>query len=266
MSDWETFEEKCCSYLNDSYGNDHVRFEVDGGRNSTSSDIKVYVKEINRFNIEVKSSVAQSGQFVVLNKDGKLIFSPRNKSDENEAKPFLDYMNDNYDLYKTPTTAGEELDMDSNEYNKWIIEHYHKKNEKFVITSDSFSFIIFPIEKYGDYFETKCTYRIKGSGSGKVAKKDANIVQLAFNGTSYRYESKGKDKNHYYYLQGTSGYKCGDSKIIGSYGYYVSRILDSGEILITRKSNTRNANVIFSVKNKKGQAIEDIEVFKEALK
>ena len=48
MSDWETFEEKCCSYLNDSYGNDHVRFEVDGGRNSTSSDIKVYVKEINR--------------------------------------------------------------------------------------------------------------------------------------------------------------------------------------------------------------------------
>lgn len=266
MSNWEDFEQKCCSYLNENYGSKDIRFELNGGSDSTAPDIKVCINGVNVFNMEVKSGVAQSGQFVVLNENGRLVFSPRNRSKECYAKPFIDYMNDHYNLYNTPTTASEELDMDPDVYNNWIINHYKHKKAKFVITGDSPAFIIFPIEHYGSYFETKCNYRIKGSGTGSVAKRDAEAVKTLFHATSYRFEPNGKKKYYYYYLSGCSGYKHADTETLGEYTYYVSRVCDSGEIRITRKSNTRNANVIFSIKLKKNQSHDDIELFKKALK
>ena len=91
------------------------------------------------------------------------------------------------------------------------------------------------------------------------------MVQALFKAKSHRYEPKDDKKYYYYYLSGCTGYKRGDSEKSGKYSYYVSQVLPSGEMLITRKSNTRNANVIFTIKLKKKQAPEDIAKFKEAL-
>ncbi len=258
MKVWQRFEDECCEYLNKTYGNSRIYFEVSGGSDSTSSDIKVYVNGANKFDIEVKSPEAQSGQFVVLNENGQLVFSPRNKSDIEEAIPFIDYMNANYSRFATATRSGVDLDIDAEESNKWIIRHYLNKNSRFMITRDNFSFVIFPIEQYGKYFETTCRYRIKKSGSNEVpfgASKD--IVSL-FSGISSTY--KGKKL----WIKSSKNFSKGDRLSFGDYDYLVSEKAD-GLLYIRRLSNTNNANVIFVISLKQGQDPKDLKAFENTL-
>ena len=259
MKAWQRFEDDCCKHLNNTYGSARVRFIVNGGSDSTSSDIKVYINGINKFNIEVKSPDAQSGQFVVLNENGKLVFSPRNKSDIEEAKPFLEYMNAHYDRYATATRAGVDLDMDSDACNEWIINHYLQKNSRYMITHDGFSFVIFPIEEYGKYFTTTCRYRIKKSGSTDIPVGTSRSVASLFNGTP---QYMGKKL----YVKSSKYYAKGDRLSLGEYNYLVSEKLSDGSLYIRRLSNTHNANVIFVISLKQDQDIRDLNAFEEALK
>lgn len=260
MEAWKRFEKECCDYLNYKYGNDKVRFVWDGGSDSTSADIMVYINNRNIFNIEVKSPQAQSGQFVVLNDNGTLVFSTRNKSNSEDAKPFLAYMNANYEQFAQATTSGVSLDMNPDEYNEWIVDHYLKRKVKFVITRDDFSFVILPIEKYGEYFDTTCLYRIKKSGSNEVPKSIANSVAKLFGGTAYRYELDKK-----LYVISSKRYSKGTKLTLGDYDYMVSMVLDDGALYIRRLSNTNNANVIFSISLKKRQNVRDLEIFEKYL-
>ena len=260
MDAWKSFEKECCDYLNRTYGNERVQFVWDGGSDSTSPDIMAFINGRNVFNIEVKSSQAQSGQFVVLNENDELIFSPRNKSDIEDARPFLAYMNANYDKYAVATTAGADLDMNPDEYNEWIIGHYLRRRVKFVITKDAFSFVILPIERYGEYFDTSCTYRIKKSGSAEVPRGAAASVARLFCGESYRYELGKK-----FCIVSSRRYFKGTRLTYGDYDYLVSSIMPDGALYIRRLSNTYNANVIFSIWLKKRQDIRDIELFKKYL-
>lgn len=260
MAGWQSFEQQCCDYLNRAYGSERVRFICDGGSDSTSPDIIVIIDGVNKFNIEVKSPQAQSGQFVVLNENGELIFSPRNRSNIEDALPFLTYMNANYDRYATATTSGVDLEMDPDEYNEWIINHYLEKNERFVITKDAYSFIIFPTQRYGEYFDTECTYRIKKSGSNEVPKSIANSVSELFGGVTYRYELGKK-----LCVISSKRYTKGTKLTLGDYDYMVSAVLDDGALYIRRLSNTNNANVIFSISLKKRQDARDLEIFEKRL-
>ena len=256
MKAWQRFEDDCCDYLNETYGSRRVRFVVNGGSDSTSSDIKVYINGINKFNIEVKSPAAQSGQFVVLNENGKLVFSPRNKSNIEEAKPFLEYMNAHYDRYATATKAGVDLDMEPDECNQWIINHYLQKDSRFMITRGGDSFVIFPIEEYGKYFSTTCRYRIKKSGSMEVPRFIAESIAGLFGGYSYRFEYGKK-----LCIKSNRRYDKGDRLTFGLYDYFVSAVLPDGALYIRRLSNTCNANVIFRITLKAGQEEDDLEEF-----
>lgn len=256
MDAWKSFEKECCDYLNRAYGNERVQFVWDGGSDSTSPDIMVFIDGRNAFNIEVKSPQAQSGQFVVLNENDELKFSPRNKSDIEDARPFLVYMNANYEKYAVATTAGADLDMNPDEYNEWIIGHYLRRRVKFVITKDAFSFVILPIERYGEYFDTSCTYRIKKSGSAEVPQGVAESITRLFGGYSYRYDLGKK-----LCIQSNRRYSKGDRLTWGDYDYLVSAVLPDGALYIRRLSNTYNANVIFTINLKTGQKENDLEKF-----
>lgn len=259
MREWEKFERECCDYLSKTYGSDRVSFIWEGGSDSTAPDIKVYIEGENKFNIEVKSTSAQSGQFVVLNQNGKFVFSSRNKSTAENAEIFLHYMNDNYDRFSIATTAGINLNLGANDINKWITEYYLSKNSQFIITRDCSSFIILPIDKYGEYFETICKYRIKRSGSSNVSKAYANKIVSLFGGQSYTYidEKKLCVKSNRYIVK--------DRLSLDNYDYYVSEKFDD-YLYIRKLSNTRNANVIFSIRLKQQQEFSDLELFKEALR
>lgn len=258
MKNWEKFENECCEYLNNTYGTDNIHFICDGGSDSTSPDIHVYIDGQNKFNIEVKSTSAQSGQFVVLNQNGVFVFSPRNKSNAEDAEVFLRYMNDHYDKFSRATTAGTYLDLNVDDSNKWIINHYLSKNSQFVITRSDRSFVILPTNKYGEYFETTCIYRIKKSGSSDVLSRDADKVVSLFDGQSHKYVDKKK-----LYVK-SDKYSVRDRLSLGGYDYFVSEKLEE-YLYIRRLSNTRNANVIFSVTLKQQQNSFDLELFEKAL-
>ena len=100
MEKWEEFEIECCNYLNEKYGGGCYKFVRIGASDSTASDIAFYKFDHHMFNIEVKMPQAQSGQFVVLDNNGTFVFSCLNKSNENDAKIFIDHMNANYELFK----------------------------------------------------------------------------------------------------------------------------------------------------------------------
>lgn len=262
MGNWQKLEIDCCNYLNNRYGSAKVKFEVTGGSDSNAPDIKVFINGLNKFNIEVKSSSAQSGQFVVFEQKGSFVFSSRNKSDEEDASTILQYMNVNYDKYKNITTTGVKLEMKDAEYISWVVRHYLSKNETFVITKYDNSFVLFPTNKYGEYFYTTANYRIKKSGSQDVTKSSLQLLKnyfLSFDEESILFY---KGKKLFIVTEKKLGLK--EKFFVGDIEFMVSEIIEN-EYYIRKLSNTRNANVIFSIKLKKQQDSFDLKLFEKEL-
>lgn len=254
MKTWEKIELECFEYIRDTYT--MASFEHKGFSNSNTPDIVAKLHNGETFNIEVKSATAQCGQFVLLVKNDQFVFSNENGSLEEFSTPFVEYMNQHFDDFKIPGTAGKEIDLDTEILAQWIEQYYALKGTRFFATKYRNNVVIFPINRIKDYFEIKCTYRIKKSGSRNVPKKCARAISIAL-GKDYYYDDK------YFILKDLSLkekeiVKCHDCE------FYVSEKRDDG-YKITVLSETRNANVIFKVKAKKAQDREDLELFEKAL-
>ncbi len=258
MKRWEQIELDCFNYIKENYSSDTVSFEHKGFSDSNAPDIIASLSNVNKFNIEVKSASAQGGQFVVLDKNGKFVFSKDNNSPESIATPFIDYMNERYKEYQNPGSKGKKLDISQEEQVKWITSYYSLKGVKFFATKYKSKVVVCPISKIKEYFEVSCKYRVKPSGSSNIPKKSAKRVAELFNG-NYLY-----DKKHF--ILSNVSLKLFDRIQDGNCAYYVSRQVGEGEFIITLLSKTENPNVIFTLKSKKSQDINDLQEFIEALK
>lgn len=259
MSNWKDFEKECCDYLNSTYGNNGVSFLNSGASDSTAPDIVLRKNGEQLFNIEVKMPIAQSGQFVVLNDGNEFIFSSKNKSNANDAEAFVEYMNNNFEKFKDVSTDGINVNMPEDEYLKWMVCHYMNKNEKFVITKGKLGFIIFPIEKYVDYFQTSCLYRIKDSGSTNVPHKYYRMLENHFSGEELYYDGK-------YLVLRTKNKHVEKSKFeVGGVIFIISDKTNDGYKL-TKKGKTQNPNIIFTIKLKQEQQVNDLNIFADSLR
>ena len=92
---WKTFELNCFNELVQQYS--HLcKIKYIGESDSTQNDVEIKTSTRN-FAVEVKSSIAQCGQFVLLPDNNKFVYSPNNKYKINkECQKILDYMNDNF--------------------------------------------------------------------------------------------------------------------------------------------------------------------------
>lgn len=261
MGSWQEFEQKCCDYLNRKYGNSHIVFRLSGASNSNAPDIMLYKDGQHLFNIEVKMAKAQSGQFVVKYENDQFVFSTANKTDEEDAAVIIDHMNKNKEKYKNVTTTSIPINMDVEEFSKWIVSHYLGKNEQFVITEGNNGFIIFPIEKYTDYFETTAAYRIKKSGSCDASQNNVDDLKAYFKAQNIPavFSFVGKKL----YMTGYS-MRIKEKISVGKYDYMVSSIDENG-CYLRRLSNTNNANVIFSISLKREQDLCDLKEFGEKI-
>ncbi len=260
----EEFEIKCYEFLKEKYGNNIIVFNLEGGMDSTKSDIVVKIKNSTRFYIEAKDTNAQSGQFVLVPNETNrtFIFSSKNKSQENEmTKMIIDYMNSDFDKFSNAGTAGKILDIEPSIFSEWIINHYTDKNVRYFISYLN-DFVIIPIRKFSEYFEVSSTYRVKKSGSAKPSQKDVSTIIKKIKEKYSLASFSSIDERQFVEIKES----IVDKKyIIGDYTYYLSE-KKPHFYEIRKLSNTNNMNVIFSIKLIKSQDISDLKEFELDLK
>ena len=235
---WKSFEQECTEYLNEKYG---IKFEQQGESDSTVSDI-LYRGDDNKFYIEAKMSNAQCGQFVLLPDLKNCVFkySPKNKTKENEyTRMIIDFMDSNFYDFCNSGTAGSDINMPKYVFYKWIINYYKEKGAEFFITKDRSKFLIFPIDQFSKYFDVTAKYREKKSGSSSLNNHNKPDFEYAMGTAGIDFSFNGLDIISDKPLDGI--------KVNGNKYDYLLREGD-GNYKVRKLSNTRNANVIFSIK------------------
>lgn len=261
MVNWMDFEDECLDYLQYKYGS-KCEFTAMGNADSTNPDIFVTTCR-SQFYIEVKKANAQSGQFVLFPDYSKneFIFSPRNKTEENEfTKMITDYMNDYFTYFNAAGTAGKGLNIDKNIFYNWIVDYYSSKGVKYFMTKGD-SYIILPVSNFKNHFSVSAKYRVKRSGSSHPSVKyQRDVISML--------ENRYNISNHS--IEGKKLFVFGDGSvdrirfIMGDYEYYLAE-KEIGKYEVRQLSNTYNMNVIFSISLKAKQDREDLNTFENEL-
>lgn len=264
ISNWEKHEIDCFEYLKHNYEVENlIHFNLKGGSDSSISDIEVYVKNKLLYYIEAKMPNAQCGQFVLFADYEKkeFIFSSKNKTEFNkQTKAIISELNKSFNEYAKPST--DKLELDTQLFYDWIIEHYRSRNVRFIISKDR-GYTIFPLEKIDKYFNVTALYRVKKSGSANPPKKDYDFINdvLSKSGLTF---SNLHFENKYMYVE-ISGGKDIFTLHEENNTYYFKRNSDNNYI-VKKLSKTYNPNIIFSISLKSVQDPNDLVLFKNSLK
>ena len=177
MRNWEKFEQEATAYLNETYKHLSVTFQNTGGKDANTSDIKVMKGHQTLFSIEAKYSPSQSGQFVLLEEDGKYVFSPKNRFEDNPyTNDIIMHLNEYKSIYNPVGQESIEIQYDPNVFAGWIQDHYRSKESEFLIVSDQLNGYkaIIPLEELQRYFVVQAFLRRKRSGSRHLSQKRKN--------------------------------------------------------------------------------------------
>lgn len=263
MAEWSKFEEESTKFLNETYGSQDRVFRRNGGYDSTQPDIEFFKNNKNIFNMEVKKSPSQSGQFVVhYNTDNSLFeFSSKNLSEQNNhTKDIIKYMNLNAKTILNKK-SGAQLNMSQVIFKNWIVDYYSSKKVKYIITEDNNTFVILPLSKINDYFEISAKYRMKRSGTSNLGKKyeeEAVEAILKLYPTAKFYKDNKRLIVSFDHELNKSKQYIGLSKI----DIYLSKkSTNKNDYIIRQRSKTKNYNVIFSLRLIKNQDLKDLRNF-----
>ena len=246
MSNWSDFEIDCKNYLNNNF-NKYARFELGGGSDSTSPDIKVTTLSGNVFYIEAKLCPAQCGQFVLLPdiESREFVYSKGNTSQINIfSRKIIEHMNKYFDQYKKAGTAGENIEFinSSETFYSWIIDNYKNNGVKFFITNN---YTLIPIERFSEFFYVFAVYRVKRSGSSAVGKTNMNNIINHVKTHDQNYViNNPRANNTKLFVESTKPIHNKRFHLLGFEYMFSHR---KNEYEIRKLSNTFNANVIFSI-------------------
>lgn len=267
---WENFENECCEYLKKTYGTSNLTIKQTGGSDSTMPDIQILKNGKEFINLEVKEPDAQSGQFVVLEDDIKstFVYSGNNKTPQNQyTQKILDEMNNNYSNYSNPGTKGVTINVPAEVSYKWIISYYlNIKKSTFVMTKWGTSFIIIPTQSLSEYFDVEAVYRVKKSGSSNAKQKDFTIIKKLLNTKNVKYSNLHSSEEGKIIVTLPD---CIETTftIQSSPKDFFFRKKSNQDYIVTKLSNTKNANVIFTISLKElQQNTEHLKKFENALK
>lgn len=200
------------------------------------------------FFVEVKSSKAQSGQFVLKpDKENKVfLFSKSNKTKNNKyVTEIISHMNSNFSDYENPRTKGKVLNMDSNIFYDWIKDYYSSKEVQYIMTKNINNYIFVPLDKLDIYFDVTATFRIKRSGSSKPSRNVYNNL-ISFIQDKYPNSIIEEDKKNLYFKI-DNDLLHGTKFVIENNKYQFSKTTDSYVYAVRKLSKTANPNVIFSL-------------------
>ena len=244
MASWEKFEDECFQYLCDEY-RAYSRFYHEGGSDSTIPDIYVIPYYGGNLYVEVKERRAQCGQFVLIPdmQSHTFVYSEKNKKNLNvHSRRIIDRMNEDFYNYAEAGTRGKLVILGADGQDvcwNWIIDKYANQGVRLIITD---GFLIFPLERFKDYFDINATYRMKRSGSRNIPKGRLKLVEdcIAHELGSSSFEvSEGK-----LYVSSAINLDGRHFKLDG-HEYMFSK--QGRQYEIRELSNTRHLNVIFSI-------------------
>lgn len=270
MTRGSKFENDSFRYLQERFSNERVTFTHFGGADSTVPDIKVEMNNKPSFYIEAKMPTAQSGQFVIAPDVQKeaFNFSSRNKSEPNEISSIiLEYINKDFEGYMDAGTKGKAINLNPEILASWIINYYKSKKVKYIITYIN-DYVIFPLEKYGEYFTITATARRKSSGSHPLSKIHHKNAKAAILKIDENAEFNVDDKNTLYVTispKNLSIIKSNKYIDIEGATLYLSP-QENNTFKVRRISQTKNLTVIFNITTKKSQSNADLDIFLSELK
>lgn len=259
---WQDFESDCFNYLRKNYPN--ATFQAFGRTDSTRPDIYVISSHGTSFYMETKSSNAQCGQFVLIPNEiqQRFDYSKKNKTPIFEStRKIINHMDEYFPVFINAGTSGESINLNKSLFYDWIVSYYSSKGVKYFITK-SIDYLIFPIERFSEYFDVSCCYRMKRSGSTVPGYSNVSEIESILQKNNIQGDLKFLGKELYL----TTPQSIDGIKLRGETYTYMFRADANSNYLIRKLSNTCNSNVIFQISLKKlNQDTDDLLQFADKL-
>lgn len=254
---WRLFEKNVTSYLNSLFDDNIFSFKNFGSSNSNKTDISVFYRNKVICNIECKYKKSQSSQFVLLTdfEQKKFIYSKKNKSPIEDAYELLQHMNGRFGYYsqkKNNNSINNTLLCDEEVLYNFVMRNLSRKADLIISSdySDNFNnerpLTITPISKLPLNYNISATYRTKRSGTRAANKNDLIDINIETIDKNGRFFITDKETRLPIYLT---------EKI------YLSNADRDGNREIRIRSNTNNANVIFTLSLKNESKKNNTETF-----
>ncbi len=249
MQKWEEFEQNATEFLTQLHPD--FTFKNIGSTNSNAPDIEVYnAKNRNIFNIEAKYTPSQAGQIVVLDQDGTFEYSNKSKNTKVVSTDLLiNHLNNNYDTYAEVAQSSIPIVVDKNILYSFIEEQYRIKKNEWIIASNvasslkSSSLCLIPISKIRNNFIVSAVLRRKKSGTSEIPKSMRSQAKEIINSICDKPYFEEVGKKMYFYGD------IGSHSCVLPENIYLSK-KDTNKYEIRKRSNTNNANIMFSLELK----------------
>lgn len=225
-----------------------AEFVLVGGVSSTAPDIIVKKNGIELFNIEVKKTPSQGGQFVVSYNGDSFSYSKKNKTPENRySKAIVEKLNLAVrDSLETDFRGTISIENVEDFAAKWLIKLYKSKSIKYIICNN---FTLVPVQQLDKYFTIKTECQIRRSGTadaGEITQPLLRILSERYPYTDYIHEGKRL------YIKPIDGSRPKEHIFFDGREYSLVRVSEDYYEL-RKESNTFAYTISFQMSLKKGK-------------
>ena len=246
LQKWEVFQNEATDFLS-NYFNIHCAME--GGFDSTTSEITVRNTNKVITSIEAKFCPAQAGQIVLLSDASKFIFSDKSKNTSNiYTQEIIKYLNENYSLFSGTNSATIPVaNISYSTLFNWVKTVYREKNVAWIIASKEFcnltvkDTLFVPLNEIENYFDISIIFRRKKTGNDHIPGKDLLDFEDEMDLITKDYHIK-KTNNKYLITLASrvSNFNIGTK-------YLLSMTNEEGKYYIKKKDMNTNPNVVFQL-------------------
>ena len=265
---WQKFEEEAQKYIKEKIDVSNIEIKFEGGSDSNLGDIEIIKKNKNIFNIEIKKNQSQIGQFVILpdNINKKFILGNL-KFNTKRISKIHTHMNDNFDYYKSPNSAGIELKCSKDLMYESIKLYCDDHNIKFFISKkEPSSFKVISTQNFKKNFNVSGKYRKKKSGTSylKDSEQLKKHLKKLFKACSILTDKKGLILKLNEEESSKLKLKKNRSSILNGINVYFSP-KGNNEFYVKKKSGTNNPTLIFSIEFHNKNNDDDLHTLKNMI-
>jgi len=249
LQKWEIFQEEVTSFLTINLD---INCAMEGGYDSTTSEITA--RNNNKFltTIEAKYCPAQAGQIILNVENNKFDFCPNSKNTPNlYSSKIINFLNSNFSSFQGKNSALIPLDISDNILFNWVKEVYTQKGVEWIVASNKFDnltkedLLFIPLNEIENHFDISLAFRRKKTGNVHIPSKDLKSFQEELDLITLDYNIKKTNKKYLVTLdKRVSSFDIGER-------YLLSMTNVDCQYYIKKKDINTNPNLLFklSLKN-----------------